>query len=182
MLGLNPPALAGGRLILCFGFSQGRKKDEFSSKWLIAALPLVILIVAFIFGPANASASINYGDEVAAVAENYVGSPFKYGGTTPEGFDASGFTQFVYKDAATEMKIPRTSEKQYQTGKAVQQKDLKTGDLVFYATGKKGIVSFVAIYNGDGTFVGSTTKGVKIVKMSDKYWKERYIGAKRIIK
>ena len=47
--------------------------------------------------------------------------------------------------------------------------------------GKKE-VSFVAIYNGDDTFTGVTTKGVKIVKMSDKYWKDRYIGAKRIIK
>ena len=80
------------------------------------------------------------------------------------------------------MTIPRTSAQQYKQGKAVKQKDLKQGDLVFYATGKKGQVSFVAIYNGDGTFTGVTTKGVKIVKMSDKYWKDRYIGAKRIIK
>ena len=139
------------------------------------------MLVAFIFGPANASATINYGDEVTAVAGDYMGSPYKYGGTTPEGFDASGFTQYVYKDAATEMKIPRTSAEQFKTGKAVQQQDLKTGDLVFYATGKKGKVSFVGIYYGDGTFVGSTTKGVKIIKMSEKYWKDRYIGAKRII-
>ncbi|KMY51630.1 C40 family peptidase [Peribacillus loiseleuriae] len=151
------------------------------SKWLVVALSFVALVVAFIFGPANASATINYGDEVTAVAGDYVGSPYKYGGTTPEGFDASGFTQYIYQDAATEMKIPRTSTEQYKTGKAVQQKDLKTGDLVFYATGEKGKVSFVGIFNGDGTFVGSTTKGVKIVKMSDKYWKDRYIGAKRII-
>ena len=81
------------------------------------------------------------------------------------------------------MTIPRTSAEQYKQGKAVKQKELKQGDLVFsYATGKKGKVSFVAIYNGDDTFTGVTTKGVKIVKMSDKYWKDRYIGAKRIIK
>ena len=48
--------------------------------------------------------------------------------------------------------------------------------------GKKGIVSFVGIYNGNGKFTGATSKGVKVVKMSDKYWKERYIGAKRVIK
>ncbi|MGG0288976.1 C40 family peptidase [Peribacillus butanolivorans] len=111
-----------------------------------------------------------------------MGSPYKWGGTTPKGFDASGLTQYVYKNAATKMKIPRTSTEQYKIGKVVKQKDLKTGDLVFYATGHKGKVSFVGIYNGNGTFVGTTTKGVKVVKMSDKYWKERYIGAKRIIK
>ena len=80
------------------------------------------------------------------------------------------------------MTIPRTSASQYEIGKAVKQNELKQGDLVFYATGKKGKVSFVGIYNGDGTFTGVTSKGVKVVKMSDKYWKERYIGAKRIIK
>lgn len=153
------------------------------SKWLVAVLALAALLVAFVFSPANASASINYGDEVAAVAERQVGSPYKYGGTTPKGFDASGLTQYVYKQAATKMKIPRTSAEQYKKGKAVKQKNLKTGDLVFYATGsKKGKVSFVGIYNGNGTFVGTTTKGVKVVKMSDKYWKDRYVGAKRLIK
>lgn len=152
-------------------------------KWVVAAISILALLATLIFGPAsNASASINYGEEVSEVAKRYVGTPYKAGGTTPKGFDASGFTQYVYKNAATKMTIPRTSAEQYKKGKAVQQKELKQGDLVFYATGQKGKVSFVAIYNGDGTFTGVTTKGVKIVKMSDKYWKERYIGAKRIIK
>ncbi|MFE4143829.1 C40 family peptidase [Peribacillus sp. YIM B13472] len=152
------------------------------SKWFAAIVLIGALLMAFIFSPANASASINYGDEVAALAKKQVGSKYKYGGTTPKGFDASGLTQYVYKNAATEMKIPRTSAEQYKTGKAVKQKDLKAGDLVFYATGKKGQVSFVGIYYGNGTFVGTTTKGVKVVKMSDNYWKEKYIGAKRVIK
>ena len=80
------------------------------------------------------------------------------------------------------MTIPRTSASQYKIGKAVKQNELKQGDLVFYATGQKGKVSFVGIYNGNGKFTGVTSKGVKVVKMSDKYWKERYIGAKRVIK
>jgi murein DD-endopeptidase len=153
------------------------------SKWAVTVLSILSLSVAFIFGPTpNASASINYGEEVSAVAERYVGSPYKYGGTTPKGFDASGFTQYIYKKAATKMSIPRTSAEQYKTGKAVKQSELKQGDLVFYATGTKGKVSFVGIYKGDGAFVGATSKGVKVVKMSDKYWKTKYIGAKRVIK
>ncbi|MFE4812959.1 C40 family peptidase [Peribacillus simplex] len=152
------------------------------SKWFAAIVLIGALLMAFIISPANASASINYGDEVAALAKKQVGSKYIYGGTTPKGFDASGLTQYVYKNAATEMKIPRTSADQYKTGKAVKQNDLKAGDLVFYATGKKGQVSFVGIYYGNDTFVGTTTKGVKVVKMSDKYWKEKYIGAKRVIK
>ena len=152
-------------------------------KWGITVLSILALLATFIFGQAStASATINYGEEVSAFAERYEKAPYKWGGTTPKGFDASGFTQYVYKKAATNMSIPRTSASQYKVGKAVKQNALKQGDLVFYATGKKGIVSFVGIYNGDGTFIGATSKGVKVVKMSDKYWKDRYIGAKRIIK
>ncbi|MCK1993920.1 C40 family peptidase [Peribacillus muralis] len=152
------------------------------TKWLVAIALLLALLSAFVLSPANASASINYGDEVAAMAKKQVGSSYKYGGTTPKGFDASGLTQYVYKNAVTELKIPRTSSDQYKTGKVIKQKDLKAGDLVFFATGKKGQVSFVGIYYGNGTFVGATSKGVKEVKMSDTYWKEKYIGAKRVIK
>jgi murein DD-endopeptidase len=154
-----------------------------TSKWLLSVLSILSLAAAFIFGTAsNATATINYGEEIAAVAKDYVGSPYKYGGTTPKGFDASGFTQYVYKNAATKMSIPRTSAEQYKIGKFVKQNELQQGDLVFYATGAKGKVSFVGIYYGNGTFIGATSKGVKVVKMSDKYWKDRYIGAKRVIK
>ena len=152
-------------------------------KWVVTVLAIWALLATFIFGQAaNASASINYGEEVSAVAERYVKAPYKWGGTTPKGFDASGFTQYVYKKAATKMTIPRNSASQYKLGKAVKQSELTQGDLVFYATGKKGRVSFVGIYNGNGTFIGTTSKGVKVIKMSDKYWKDRYIGAKRVIK
>jgi murein DD-endopeptidase len=153
------------------------------SKWGVTVLSILALFTTLIFGPtSNASASINYGEEVSEVAKRYVGAPYKWGGTTPKGFDASGFTHYVYKTAATKMTLPRTSASQYKMGKVVKQNELKQGDLVFYATGQKTKVSFVGIYNGNGTFTGATSKGVKVVKMSDKYWKERYVGAKRVIK
>lgn len=151
-------------------------------KFVMMVVSALTIVALFLFTQApNASATINYGEEVSAVAKNYVDSPYKWGGTSPKGFDASGFTQYVYKNAATKMNIPRTSALQYKTGASVKQSELQSGDLVFYATGEKGKVSFVGIYNGDGTFTGVTMSGVKVVKMSDKYWKERYIGAKRII-
>lgn len=142
------------------------------------------IAVAFLFASfSQASASINYSEEVTSVAKNYEGTKFKMGGTSPKGFDASGFTQYVYKTAATKMKIPRTSADQYKIGMSIKTNKLQSGDLVFYGTGsKKGNISFVAIYVGNGKFIGATSKGVKTIKMSDKYWKERYIGAKRIIK
>ena len=107
-------------------------------KWAVAAISILALLATLIVGPAsNASASINYGEEVSEVAKRYVGTPYKAGRTTPKGFDASGFTQYVYKNTATKMTIPRTSAEQYKKGIAIKQKDLKQGDLVFYATGQK---------------------------------------------
>ncbi len=150
------------------------------SRWT-GVLLILSMVAAFVFGTSQASATINYGEEAAATAERYVGSPYKYGGTTPKGFDASGFTQYAYKQASTNMSIPRTTAGQFKKGKSVKPGELKQGDLVFYATGTKGKVSFVAIYKGDGQFVGATSKGVKVVKMSEQYWKNRYIGAKRLI-
>lgn len=152
-------------------------------RWVTAVLAIFSLTVALLFGAASsASAAVDKGTDVAATANKYVGSPYKHGGTTPKGFDASGFTQYVYKNAAVKMTIPRTSADQHKTGKSVSRSQLKAGDLVFYATGTKGKVSFVGIYNKNGTFIGATSKDVKVVKMDDKYWKDRYIGAKRIIK
>lgn len=152
-------------------------------RWVTTVLAIFSLALALLFSSASsASAAVDKGTDIATTANQYVGSPYKYGGTTPKGFDASGFTQYVYKNAAVKMTIPRTSADQYKTGKSVSQGQLKAGDLVFYATGKKGTVSFVGIYNKNGTFIGATSKGVKVVKMNDKYWKGQYIGAKRIIK
>lgn len=159
------------------------KKHTAILKWAVTAVTFLVFVIFISGGPVmKASATINYGEEAAALAEILTGAPYKYGGTSPTGFDASGFTQYVYKEAATDMKIPRTSAAQYKTGKAVKQKDLQLGDLVFYATGASGQVSFAAVYNGSSTFIGATSKGVRKVKMSEKYWKDRYIGAKRLIK
>ena len=153
-----------------------------SSKKIATSLSALSIAVTVFFGSmSNANATINYGDEVAAVAHDYVGSPFKYGGTSPKGFDASGFTQYVFKNSATNLTIPRTCSTQFKIGKTVNQDSLSIGDLVFYATGTDHKASFVGIYNGDGTFIGSTSKGVKVINMNDKYWKVRFVGAKRII-
>ncbi|MED1204614.1 C40 family peptidase [Heyndrickxia acidicola] len=154
------------------------------TKSFIAIAAIFALAAAFLYTPlAKASASINYGEEVGAVSKLYEGKTYQYGGTSPSGFDAGGFTQYIYKKAATKLFIPRTSADQYKIGKAVSLKNLKQGDLVFYATGPvKGKVSFAAIYLGGGKFIGATSKGVKTVNMSDKYWKDRYIGAKHILK
>jgi len=156
-------------------------KFALSKKIATSISALSVAVSVFIGSMSNANATIDYGDEVAAVAHDYVGTPYKYGGTAPKGFDASGFTQYVFKNSASNITIPRTCSSQFKIGKVVNQASLNIGDLVFYATGTNHKESFVGIYNGDGTFIGSTSKGVKVINMNDKYWKDRYVGAKRII-
>lgn len=130
----------------------------------------------------KAEASVSWGQEVTEVAKLYKGAKYKWGGKTPkQGFDASGFTQFIYDDSAADIKLPRTSKGQYKIGKAVSKKDLKEGDLVFFNTNGKG-VSFVGIYLEKGNFIAVTvSKGVSIQNMDSKYWKTTYVGAKRVL-
>lgn len=137
-----------------------------------------VLLFAFLF-PSGAGATVQpQGEKAAAYAQKLVGKPFKYGGTTTKGFDASGFTQYVYSKAL-QSKLQRTSAEQYKMGKSVKVKDLKPGDLVFYKTNKQP-VSFVGIYIGKQQFVAATSKGVTVQSMNASYWKTKYVGAKRL--
>lgn len=130
----------------------------------------------------KAEASVSWGQEVTEAAKLYKGVKYKWGGKAPnQGFDASGFTQFIYDYSAADLKLPRTTNEQYKVGKAVSKKDLKEGDLVFFNTNGKG-VSFVGIYLEKGNFIAVTvSKGVSIQNMDSKYWKTKYVGAKRVL-
>lgn len=113
-------------------------------------------------------------------AQKLNGTPFQLGGTTPKGFDASGFTQYVFKNSV-KVTLPRTSAEQYKQGTTIKANALLPGDLVFYKTNGK-TVSFVGIYIGNDQFIGATSKGVRVQSMKLDYWKKIYVEAKRIVK
>ncbi|CAH0347461.1 C40 family peptidase [Bacillus sp. CECT 9360] len=153
------------------------------SKWFVIIAAVITLAFALLFSPLTDKASAatsSSGQKVVTYANSLKGKPYKWGGTTPKGFDASGFTQYVFKNSA-KVTLPRTSKDQFKKGVAVSQKSLQQGDLVFYKTGGNQ-VSFVGIYVGNGQFIGATSTGVKVNSMSLKYWKDRYAGAKRVLK
>lgn len=127
--------------------------------------------------PAMASASS--ATSLIDSARTYMGVKYVYGGTTASGFDCSGYTQKVFRDAG--ISIPRTTGAQYSTGTPVSKADLQTGDLVFFNTSGKG-VSHVGIYIGSNNFIhASTSQGVSIASINDPaYWGSRYIGARRV--
>ena len=112
-------------------------------------------------------------------ATRYIGVPYSFGGTTPDGFDCSGFTRFVY--AQSGIYLPRAADEQYGVGQPVSYNRLQAGDLVFFSTYEDG-VSHSGIYLGNGQFISATSsQGVAIASLNSGYWGARYIGARRVL-
>lgn len=149
------------------------------SQKVMAILALSVLLVISTFAVNTEAASSVNSSELVATAKDLIGTKYRGGGTTKAGFDCSGFVSYVYNDLG--VSLPRTSSGMYASGSKIDKSDLSSGDLVFFNTSGRG-VSHVGIYIGDGKFIhSSTSKGVKIDKLSDPYyWGDRYVGAKRI--
>lgn len=112
-------------------------------------------------------------------AKTYIGVPYRFGGTSPKGFDCSGFTQLVFLE--NDIKLPRTAAEQFQIGKVIKKNNLQKGDLVFFETYKKG-PSHIGVYIGEQKFIhASSANGVTISSLNNSsYWQSRYLGAKRV--
>lgn len=116
--------------------------------------------------------------KVLQTAMRFVGVPYVFGGNSPDGFDCSGFTRYVY--ARYGIGLPRMADEQYDLGKPVSKSQLRPGDLVFFTTYAEG-VSHVGIYLGEGKFISATSsRGVAIDRLADGYWGPRYVGARRV--
>ncbi|WP_226655360.1 peptidoglycan-binding protein [Guptibacillus hwajinpoensis] len=112
---------------------------------------------------------------VVSIAKQYMGVPYVWAGTSPSGFDCSGFLQYVYNKAG--ISIPRTVASIWDATDKVSSPSV--GDLVFFETYKSG-PSHAGIYIGNGQFIHSSSSyGVTISDMDNSYWAPRYLGAKR---
>lgn len=127
---------------------------------------------------ANAASKPNRGDSTVSATGNaivdyaykFLGIPYLWGGTTPDGFDCSGFTQYVFKNAAG-VSLPRTTYDQINVGVAVSYNDLQPGDLVFPHTGHVGI------YVGGGQMIHAPSTG-DVIKVSSVY---KFYTARRVL-
>jgi cell wall-associated NlpC family hydrolase len=119
------------------------------------------------------------GQDVVNIAIKYVGSRYVYGGTTPRGFDCSGFTYYVYNQAG--VRLSRDMRTQLNTGTRISAADLQPGDLLFWQNTYKRGLSHVGIYIGGGKFVHAANErsGVLVSSMNTAYWASRYVGAAR---
>lgn len=111
-----------------------------------------------------------------------VGTPYRFGGNTPEGgFDCSGLVTYVYRDML-DLRLPRTSrELAGIQGPRIDPNRLAAADLVFF--GSQGNVSHVGIYVGEGRFVHAPSTGgtVRLDRLDGAYWRDHYSGAKRVL-
>ena len=129
--------------------------------------------------PAVSSTTNSIARRVVSDSMNYLGVPYVFGGTTPNGFDCSGYVRYVFANAG--VYLPRTADAQYEVGYSVSTSELVPGDLVFFSTYEPG-PSHVGIYLGDGDFINaSSSQGVSVESLYSSYWGSCYIGARRVM-
>lgn len=144
----------------------------------------VLLLAACASAPPSQPAHVGPASDAVAsrAADNaleMVGKPYRYSGSTPAGFDCSGFTQYVF--AQHGIALPREVRDQFHVGVPVEAADLSAGDLLFFATTEPG-ASHVAILIGSDEFVHapSSTGVVRVERLGSSYWSQRFLGARRV--
>ena len=121
----------------------------------------------------------NTRQAIITEARKYLGIPYLWGGTTPTGFDCSGFTQYVLNKCG--ISIPRTTTEQYTTGVYIPKQQLQPGDLVFLQNTYRAGISHVGIYIGNDQMIhASSSKGVTISSLSGAYYVEHYYGSRQL--
>lgn len=119
-------------------------------------------------------------------AKAFLGTPYRYGGRSPKGFDCSGFVSFVFDSFG--VALPRSSVHQARQGESIDLDEIQPGDLLFFKTrGKTNRISHVGIYMGDGRFIHAGSWGsrksrcVKISELDGDYYIKRLVSARRVL-
>lgn len=117
------------------------------------------------------------GQQIVDYAANFLGTPYVYGGSTPSGFDCSGFTSYVLRQFG--INVNRTAAAQASNGYWVDRSNLQPGDLVFFGSP----IHHVGIYAGNGTFIHSPRPGKTVCydTLTSGYYNDKYVTARRVV-
>ncbi|WP_063975119.1 C40 family peptidase [Domibacillus aminovorans] len=152
-----------------------------SCKKVITAIMAAIMLFTLSPLASVKTEAASVGESIVTYGKKFMGVPYVFGGTTPNGFDCSGFTQYIYKHAAG-VSLPRTTDQQYKVGTSVAKSDLQPGDLVFFANTYRQGISHVGVYAGGNMVLNATSSdGIALVSLNNSYWGPKYAGAKRIV-
>ncbi|MBS1819011.1 MAG: C40 family peptidase [Acidobacteria bacterium] len=129
--------------------------------------------------PAPVPSAAPLAERIVRAALDLQGAPYRNGGSDPDGFDCSGFTQYVF--AQVGLRLPRDTREQFDAGDPVDPDEVQPGDLIFYRTTSRH-VSHVGIALGNGRFVHApSARGVvRIESMALPYWTRRFAGIRRM--
>ena len=113
-----------------------------------------------------------------SIAATLVGSPYRYGGSSPRGFDCSGLVYYAYGKAG--IGVPRTTQAQYRQAERVPLSQLHPGDLLFFRLGSQP-VAHVGIYAGNDRFIHAPSRGKQVSydSLNNAYWQTRLLAAGR---
>ncbi len=119
---------------------------------------------------------------VIETATALLGTPYKFGGTTPDGFDCTGYVAYVFRKTIG-LSLPRTSLEQIQSGEPLSSRHLQPGDLVYFRIDRKKVDLHLGIYLGDGRFIHAPSSGgaVNVQSLGIEYWRSRFLGARRVL-
>jgi len=129
--------------------------------------------------PTGGMAGAELQHKVRAAAQEWLGTPYLLGGNDHSGIDCSGLACNIYRRAFN-MQLPRQTRLQRKEGYSVPLSRLKPGDLLFFRFRGSGGINHVGVYLGDGQFIhASSTRGVVISSLKDRYYRRHLIVARR---
>ncbi len=129
--------------------------------------------------PSRPRAAHPVAERVVTEAHAFMGVAYRPGGARPDGFDCSGFVQYLYRQQG--VSLPRTTQAQFKAGTGVSSRRILPGDLVFFRiSGRR--VSHVGVSLGDGRFMHAPNVGshVRVDRLDAPYWARRFAGVRRV--
>ncbi|MBQ9630482.1 MAG: C40 family peptidase [Treponema sp.] len=145
---------------------------------------VAVFVSIFCVCSLSASSAQEQRDAIVIEARKHIGTPYKSGGKSPDGFDCSGFVYYIARESVKKQ-LPRSASAMYKACSAIEDNERYAGDLVFFKTTSSGNISHVGLYIGRKQFIHAASDGpntgVIISSLNESYWKNHYYASGRFL-